>query len=409
MSTITANKDEKIVVQSLTSFPVTTLCVLFYQNPTNWDYLCAGNGMMDTVNHKINFTNNSTYNSKPKPDPATYYNVMYSFDGVNVQYCSVIPTGTTTATASWTSMSMSSTQSGSAGSSCAAYFALTTSGVPMMWGLSDYVITTSPTEVYISRNTGGVFFNTSHYPTVGVTVGITQIICWLTALANSHNWSVTASNGSQDITCGYSASESPVPPPPPPSNLSQLVKANAKTLNDFYKREVLLAHSDFNIPFSLYSQDIRLGAGTDIKGMEYWSVGKNNEVTTKTHHHSALLTMEPSSNYSQEVLISTNNKKSYIRAVNLMPYVVLMFGASRANATPFQMTFVTDSRILLSTADVKGTGVHTWLTNSEFVYLMKGPPSNYINDDKAQLTFVRDDEHKEHKEHKTEHTEHKKT
>jgi len=352
----------------------------------------------------MNFVVNDSFNVLARPAVGTYYNVMYSTDGgTTIQYCSVKATSTSPSSTTWTSMYMySSPQSGAAGTTCKSYFAKTTSGTPYNWGLSDYQLT-SGTQNTICKTSSGVFFNSAHYPSLGQMVAITSIQQWYYAPILNYPWCVTTT-GQFNIICSYT---------PTSSGFSASVQSNALTLPDFYKREVLLNHSDFNIQHSFYSQQIRLGVGTstDLKALKYWAVGENNEVTTKGQSDSALLTVEQSPSNSQEVLISTKNKTSYIHAVNLLPYVVLMFGASRSTATPFQVTFapplqtkfVTEFRLVLSTADIKGTGVHTWLTNSEFVFLMKGSPTNYINDDKVLLTLVQ-----EGPEHKQEYTEHKK-
>jgi len=89
----TEKKDEKhtekniekygVEPESLTFGGTTALCVIFQQISNDWTYVGAGSASI-TGTTSINITYNPSFSSTT-PAPNTYYNVMYSTDGVNVQ------------------------------------------------------------------------------------------------------------------------------------------------------------------------------------------------------------------------------------------------------------------------------------------------------------------------------------
>jgi len=120
------------------------------------------------------------------------------------------------------------------------------------------------------------------------------------------------------------------------------------------------------------------------KKTSFWARGAHEEVKTNLKKGVEFVVEQHGS--SNEVLLSS--KGSYLRAACFLPFVVLEFGANKSSAISFQITYLSSTQIILATAD-RGHGVNTWVTHGEFVYLLKGAPSEYRHNKEAVLTIFR--------------------
>jgi len=149
----------------------------------------------------------------------------------------------------------------------------------------------------------------------------------------------------------------------------------------------LQADDDFEIPSVTRVQKWKIGSNG-----KFWHRGSNQgEVTTGAN--GTAFTVEQGTINNQ--IIISDGKGSYLRAVKMLPYVILEFGASRSQATSFAYKWLSNDKVILSTTGVHGGSkcrkatTRAWVTHDKFVYLSKKSPNDSVQDTDAVLTIHR--------------------
>jgi len=241
------------------------------------------------------------------------------------------------------------------------------------WGCFTYNQVSTSNLCTITSSPNALFGSFS--PDIGDTVTLITITQWLTITQGSTNFKVTDLDSLTLVSSG------------PCQELESVVPLTEHVANFDDNKKIaesaVLNSSDFHFHAIIYQQHFLLGVATETLQI-FWGRGQHNRLVLGTSR--VVLTVEESFNMNEVVFSSQG---SYIRAANHLPYVVLEFGSTRRTATSFQITFITSSTIMLSTADTKGNGVHTWVRNGNFVYLFKGPPSDHRTNTNAIFTVSR--------------------
>jgi len=164
----------------------------------------------------------------------------------------------------------------------------------------------------------------------------------------------------------------------------KLIENAAEKLSD--KSGALQADDDFDFPIVTRTQQWRIQSGSNT----YWQRGSaQGELTTGAKP--SFFTVEQS-NTNNQIVIS-DGKGSYLRAAKMLPYVLLEFGANKNQATSFVCNWVGSNKVILSTNGTSGQkqSNRVWVTQDTFVYLSKKTPSESLFDNNAILTIIRSD------------------
>jgi len=169
------------------------------------------------------------------------------------------------------------------------------------------------------------------------------------------------------------------------TDLVKTIHESGRTMSD--PRGALLADDDFDFPV--------------VTSTQQWKIESNGQFWTRGSTHgelrlgseSVVLTVEQG--LVNNTFIFSDGKGSYVRAVKTLPYILLGFGATKAQATSFTLTWISpDQMILSSTGSQSSKKCHksssrTWVAHDKFVYLTKKQPSDSAQDKEAVLTVHR--------------------
>jgi len=170
------------------------------------------------------------------------------------------------------------------------------------------------------------------------------------------------------------------------SHQIKLIGEAAEKLSN--KHGALQTDDDIDFPLISRSQQWRFRYGSN----RYWTRGSNQGELT-TGPIGSYFTVEQS-NINNQIVISDGNG-SYIRAVKMLPYIILEFGANKDQATSFVCNWIDKNQVILSTNGVQRStqkqSSRVWLTEGKFVYLSKKGPSDALSDNDAVLSVIRSD------------------